>query len=290
MQIITVTEKNRFLFEKMAPEEFFDPLDKEGHFVLGAIGEDEEGWYAAGVIIFDVAVGGIDEGIIMAGFLKWLYVGSEFRDRGAADTLMQEMFRLLAGAGIEVVLCDLPIDMEYVEFSGYLERWGFDFDLVDVDEVRVPLEKMMDKHEIWGQPSENVISFRKAPVELLQNGADKAIRLKNIAPDLEEKVRLCDKEISCMTVENNRAVGMTVVNRLAEKVLEITFLRTFPNDPKHMVDMIYFISGKMQKKYGPETEIRFASRNETTVKVIERLLPDVKPLLVYRGVSFTMEE
>lgn len=290
MLIITVTEKNRFLFEKMAPEEFFDPLDKEGHFVIGAIGEDEEGWYAAGVLIFDVAIGGIDEDIVMAGFLKWLYIGSEFRNRGAADALMQEMFRLLAGSGIEAVLCDLPIDMEYVEFSGYLRRWGFEFDLVDVDEVRVSLDILMKKPDLCGNPSENVISLNNAPVEMIENGTNLAVRQKNIAPDLEERVRLCDKDISCITVEDNKVVGMTVVNRLAESVLEITFLRTFPYNPKNMVDMIYFISGKIKNKYKPDTEIRFTSRNDLTVKIIQHLLPDAEPLLVYRGVSLTMVE
>ena len=67
MQIVTVTEQNRSLFEQMVPEEFFDPLDKPGHFVLGAIGEDEEGLYAAGVLCFQVEVGSAGDEDMLAG-------------------------------------------------------------------------------------------------------------------------------------------------------------------------------------------------------------------------------
>ena len=54
MFVVTVDEKNRSLFEHMVAEEFFDPLNKEGRYVLGAIGEDEYGMYAAGVLSFEV--------------------------------------------------------------------------------------------------------------------------------------------------------------------------------------------------------------------------------------------
>ena len=37
MDIVEVTAKNRSLFEQMVPEEFFEPLGSEYHYVLGAI-------------------------------------------------------------------------------------------------------------------------------------------------------------------------------------------------------------------------------------------------------------
>ena len=45
---------------------------------------------------------------LLIGMLRWLYVAEEFRNRGAADALMEEYFLLLAYAGIELAVYDLP--------------------------------------------------------------------------------------------------------------------------------------------------------------------------------------
>lgn len=290
MQIITVTEYNRSLFEQMVPEEFFDPLDKPGHFVLGAIGEDEEGLYAAGVLCFQVEVGSADDEDMMAGFLQWLYVGSEFRGRGAADALMEEFFRLLASVGIEVAICDLPFDVTYNDFCNYLEQWGFEFELMDLDEVRVTLDKLLTRPQLFGECSSNVIPLSQASEKQLDDAMKVTLHLSNLAPEVEDCVDYCDREVSCILLKEDRPAGMALVYPVAEGILEIALLRTFPYDAKHMMDLIYFVSAQIRDRYRPDTQIRFTVRNQTTAAIVNRILPNVEPLLVYRGVSLTMEE
>lgn len=290
MQIVTVTEQNRSLFEQMVPEEFFDPLDKPGHFVLGAIGEDEEGLYAAGVLCFQVEAGSAGDEDMLAGMLQWLYVGSEFRGRGAGDALMEEFFRLLASVGIEAAICDVPFDFAYNDFCLYLEQWGFTFELMDKDEVRVTVEKLTRIPQLFGECASEVLPFCKASGKLQDDAMNIAIRLPNIAPEMEDCLDCCDRDVSCILVKDDRPAGMALVYPVADGILEIAFLRTFPYDAKHMMDLIYFVSAKIRSKYSPDTQLRFTVRNQTTAAIVSSILPNVEPLLVYRGVSLTMEE
>lgn len=285
-----MTEENRSLFENMAPEEFFDPLDKLGHFVLGAVGEDEKGPYAAGVLCFQIKLGSDGEDNLVAGVLQWLYVGSEFRGRGAADTLMTEFFSLLASAGIEMALCDVPFGFEYNDFSVYLQQWGFEFELMDIDEVRVSLKRLTAIPQIWGKASPFVLPLHKAPEKLQEQALNIALRLHNIAPDLEECISRCDRDLSCILIKEKKPVGMAVACPVAENILELAFLRTFPYDGRNMLDLIHFVSAQARKKYSPDTEIRYTIRTETVLKITKSILPKLQPLLVYRGVCPTMEE
>ena len=315
MHIVTVTEKNRKWFENMIAEEFLEPLDKEGHFVLGAIGEDEKGKYAAGVLSFAVEEGNDGEEEVIVGVLKWLYVAKEFRNRGAADALMEEFFRLLAAAGVEAALCDVPMDASYLDLIWYLDGWGFVFQPVERYEVRIPLKRLQKIPGLWGKASSRVVPLQAVPEKLLQEGLEKAEELRFIAPDLEEQLKYCDRELSCMVLENRipgeraamergqesreskeRAakdqvpVGLTVICPVASDVLELVYMRTFSNEPKYMGEMIHFLTGRAKEKYGLETEIRIVCRSKTTAKVIDNLLPETQPLLVMRGVCPTTEE
>lgn len=290
MQLINVTEQNRDMFERMVPEEFFDPLDMPGHFVLGAVGEDEEGPYIAGVLSFCIKSGNIDGENVFAALLQWLYVGSEFRGRGAGDALMEEFFRLVSASGVETAICDAPFDIGSNDLIVFLERWGFEFLLTEVQEVRVSLERLSKISQFDGKVSPSVHALEDVSEDVVVEAYVNALECPNIVSDLSEVIQNCDPEVSCIKSDKNKVFGMALVVPKASDILEIAFLRDFSKNPQDLMDLIYFISHQIKERYSKDTQIRFTIRNDTAFQIADNLLPDIEPVLVYRGICPTSEE
>ena len=290
MFVVTVDEKNRSLFEHMVAEEFFEPLDKEGHYVLGAIGEDEYGMYAAGVLSFDVVDDYDGETRILIGMLRWLYVAEEFRNRGAADALMEEYFRLLAHSGIEVAILDLPFDTRYDELCIYLEGWGFSFFLTERFELRLTMQDVLEVEELWGKASGNVIPIKELKKEDLKQIMEKAEELDNIDPDFRDKIKGCDKNCSAAVYHNGEINGVAVINPITSDIIEISCFRMFEKEAACMKDLIHYVSEHVLGKYGMQVQIRGLCRDEITANMISKLFPHIQPLLVHRGVCITLDE
>lgn len=290
MFVVTVDKKNRSLFEHMAPEEFFEPLEQDGHYVLGAIGEDDQGMYAAGVLSFDVVDDFDGETRILIGMLRWLYVSQEFRNRGAADTLMEEYFRLLAYSGIELTIFDLPFNTQYDELCIYLEGWGFSFFLTDRFELRIDMAEVIEVPQLWGKASSNVLPLNELGKEELKQVIRKAEEQENIDPDFRDKIKVCDKEVSAVVYRNGEIKGLSVICPKTSQILEISFLRIFGKEAIDIRDLIHYTSEHILEKYGVKTQIRGLCRDENTANIIHKLFPNIQPLLVHRGICITSDE
>lgn len=290
MFVVTVNEKNRSLFEHMVAEEFFDPLDKEGHYVLGAIGEDEDGMYAAGVLSFDVIDDYDGESRVLIGLLRWLYVAEEFRNRGAADALMEEYFRLLAHAGIELAILDLPFNTQYDELCMYLEGWGFSFFLTERFELRVTMEEVKAVPELWGKASSNVVPLHKLDKEELKRIIRKAEELDDIDPDFRDKIKGCDKNVSSVVYRDGEIQGLAVIYPITSDILEISLFRMFEKNASDMKDLFYYTSEHILERYGEQVQIRGLCRDVVSANMIGKLFPHIEPLLVHRGVCLTLDE
>lgn len=290
MFVVTVDEKNRSLFEHMVAEEFFDPLNKEGRYVLGAIGEDEYGMYAAGVLSFEVIDDYDGENRFLIGMLRWLYVAEEFRNRGAADALMEEYFRLLAHSGIELAICDLPFDTHYDELCIYLEGWGFSFSLTERFEMRMTMQEVLEIPELWGKASQDVIPLNKLKKEELKKIIRKAEEQDYIDPDFRDKIKGCDKKISAAVYQNGEIKGLAVIYPVTSDILEISFFRMFEKEAGCMKNLMYYICEHILKKYGKQVQIRGLCRNEVSANMINKLFPHIQPILVHRGICITWDE
>lgn len=176
---------------------------------------------------------------------------------------MEEFFRLLASVGIEAAICDVPFDFAYNDFYLYLEQWGFTFELMDKDEVRVTVEKLIRIPQLLGDCASEVLPFCKASGKLRDDAMNIALHLPSIAPEMEDCLDCCDQDVSCILVKDDRPAGMALVYPVADGILEIAFLRAFPYDAKHMMDLIYFVSAKIRSKYSPDTQIRFTTSHSS---------------------------
>lgn len=289
MFTVTVNSHNRHWFENMVPVEFISDTELERHFVLAAVGENENGQYAAGVICFDIADTLVAGEEILAAELKWLYVAQQFRRQGAAQLLMDQFFTLAANAGISVALCDVPTDGEYLELVDYLENWGFEFSLDTRYEVRTSLERLKLVSPLWRTPSQHTLPLSALSHRMFKTAAEAIDALPYTSLDLEQKITACDRDISCVYIKDKKLFGCGIAYAPCSNIIEICFLRAFDRDNSKIGDMMCFMAAAAAKKYGPETEICYDCYTAHAIEFTDRYLPEIQPPLVYRGACLTIE-
>ncbi len=126
MDITRITPANSEYFEELVPDGGFE--DEELVW-LGAVAEDGAACAVLG--------GGIQEGM---GFIDWIYTAPEYREKGAADSLLKVFSTLLKRMGKEAIEISFS-DMDD-ELYGFLEAEEF---LVFEDSCRysVPLSDLI---------------------------------------------------------------------------------------------------------------------------------------------------
>lgn len=290
MIITTINEVNCSVFEKLMPEGLFSMLMMPGYFALGAIYEEEDEKYAAGVLVFEVTEGFNGEENFIGAVLQWMYVADQFRQKGIGDALMKEVLRILESSEIELLRCDLPMGEEYDFLCFYLEQWGFEFRLMENYECDVTLEELL-QNPFWKQKNKN-------RVEPLSEFSDKTV-IQGIQQfqdtpymplDLEEALDLCDKDVSCAIWEEGSIKGLLMMQKKGKEKLELLFARSLNGKPEHMIDLFLFAAKQLQKKYTAETKIHMKCYLESSAKLIAHFIPQAQPLLVRRGVLAVMEE
>ena len=290
MFVTSINASNSALFAPLAQKKWFTPIDYPGRYLLGAIGEDEQGKYAAGVLVFEIREGGNGEEDLIAAVLQWLYVAPEFRRRGAADALLQELFRILSKTPVEAVICDLPMGDEYRELCACLENWGFEFTPVNVYELNTTLGALGALPVFQKQPRPHTMALRHAPKQLLN---DALRRLENqwfLPDDLYERIPSRDEDLSCVICGKNAAEGLALVCSDGEGGLELLLMRAFSDAQRNSIDLLTFAGRAAMSKYPPETPVRIVCRSEATAGIIHHMIPGAQPFLVLRGISSVFVE
>lgn len=290
MLITTINDVNRSVFERLAPKEMIELLTNPGYFALGAIGEDEKGKYAAGVLIFEVTEGYNGEENMIGAILHWLYVAEEFRERGAADALMEELFRILGEAEIEMLCCDLPLGSEHDLLCAYLEEWGFRFSFIEKYECDVLLEEVMRNPFFQRKPKNRVSPLSEYSKSQQIQNIRQFQKLDMMPVDLEEQLPYCDMDISCGIGDHSVINGLLMVKKITEDSLELLTMRSLKGKPEQVMDLLLFAAKQASVKYGPKTRIHIRCGIPAAADLIAFFLPDAQPYVVRRGVMALLEE
>ena len=114
MIITNITSENSEAYEQLMPEDMYMELADASHFALGAVVQETAGTdhtadsrsgLAAGILLYDLIE---EEGEIPYVLLKWIYVAQDFRNKGAANALMEKFYAILNEAGLTNVVCEIP--------------------------------------------------------------------------------------------------------------------------------------------------------------------------------------
>ena len=109
MDITRITPDNAEFFEDLVPGGSFGD---EGLFWLGAIAEDKAACAVLGGGVYDEM-----------GFIDWIYTSPEYREKGAASSLLKAFSALLDRIDKEVIEIGFSDDIEGL--SEFLESEGF---------------------------------------------------------------------------------------------------------------------------------------------------------------------
>ena len=284
VQITTITDVNKVLFENLIPETIFDQLGDPGYFGIGAIGEDDKGKFSAGVLIFSIEEGSNGEENLIAASINWIYVAEEFRRKTAGDTLMKEFFRIMEDSGIEHILCDIPMPEEYDLLCAFLEEWGFTFTLANLYEMTIELGEIISNPLIGDhKPSENTMPLKVVSENYFKQLATQLKQKPDVIYNLSSDLNDYDMDLSCVFMSDKNIEGIMLVKSLPSGELEVLLMRAFSNIGKAMSNMMLYAAHSAAKKYSLDTRVRLVCRIDATASVLEKLFPDMQPLLVRRG-------
>ena len=284
MIITTIVNENKVLFEKMVPSKIFEQVNSQGHMGLGAILDKHDGKYAAGVLIFHVDEGTNGEENLTAAIIKWFYVAEEFRKNGVADALMKEFFRVMDEAGIEHIICDVPMPGEYDFLCAYLEEWGFEFTLTNIYELEAQLGEILEKPVFSGpKASAKTIALKEVPAVSFRQFIGNMKKRNDVLNIITANVSDYDLDISCVYMNGSSVEGAMLIKAYNCGELELLFMRAISNAKKVMSDLLLFSAHAAAKKYPSETTVHIVCRIEAAAGVIQKLFPDRQPILVRRG-------
>lgn len=285
MHVVRVEENKRFLFEALAPRELMQELCMKGHFCLGAVGEDEQETYAAGVLIFEIYQEA--ETSLSEARLCWLYVPQEFRRRGAGSALMKEFYRVLKKADVSGIRCDVPMPGEYDPLCAFLGQWGIEFTLADSFELTVSLGQLQEKHFFRSyERHPSVLPLGKVPV-LEYKKLLKKILIRNRAGlphDMTYEYGDYDRDISCVGMAGEKPESLFLVRRCPSGVLEPVLLRTAHEGTQKMLPwLMQDALHQAAVKYGADTPVHIVCRTPVATRIIGNFFPDAQPLLLRMG-------
>lgn len=283
--IIQVTKNTAQSFDKLVVPELFYPVEREGHYCIGAVFENENENIAAGILIFDVDEGGSDGESLIVVRLRWIYVAEEFRNKGIGNSLMEEFYRVLNDSELYNVICDVPFPEEYDELCSFLENWGFVFKLTDIYDYTAAVGEYLSTKALSGKkPSEAVISISGLePVEWRH--LVKLLKAKYRYNDLSENINDYDKNISCVWYDKNAIKGVLLVKIYGKNTAVPYVLRCINgNNSMIIFNLIVYGLNAAAKKYGNDTKVYVECTADYVADIIAYFFPDAQPLLVRRGI------
>ena len=248
----------------IVPEQLY-PLDKPGHYCLGAVTEKD--------------------GNAIAAQLQWLYVEEDFRNQGIGNELMTELYRILNQAEVFPVLCDIPFPEEYNELCAFLEDWGFTFGLIDKYEFRTTLENLKQNKNFAGKK----VTGQVASLEDLKSADWNQLRkLLQDEPQVLEILQtkdLYEPQISCVCWKKDKIQAMLLVRNVADDQLIPELLLGFSTSSSaEIYQLLLNAIDKAGKKYPAHTQILVSCQTAESANLIAYLFPDAQPELVRRGI------
>jgi GNAT superfamily N-acetyltransferase len=280
--VINLEGPHKEAFENLIPPDIYGRIAEEDRFAFGAIWEDEDDDFAAGALVFSVDTGSNGVEDLTAATIQWLYIAEDFRCKGIAEALMRELFRVLEGAGVAHLLCDIPVPEEYDELCAYLESWGFEVDLTDVYEAEITLKELLDHPVFAGLPSPAgfLPPAKISPVYFRKYMAN-ALEKPYVLDSLDINADSYEKNISCVQMVGGEVQGALLLKNRPSGNLEALYLRG--TDSEAVLNMIRFSVHAASRSYPPDTKVHIVCRMAATAAILDKLFPHLRPLLVRRA-------
>ena len=288
-------------FAPLIPAEYIEDIESGEMFCLGALTEEGDLNLPVGTLLFSVEDGltdGTDPATMIV--LHWLYVAEEHREKGFANDLMEALSDVLEDSPAEGILCDLPLDSEYDLAEAFFVSWGFQFEVVDTQEMIISkddcrrqatskyteeelrlltnIEKPEEMLSVWDVPQE---SFQKAVRTAKEMENDGFYDL--ISEDREDYAG----DMSYAIMRGNEVSALILVERHTDNDLYMILLTGFGTDAaKELLKLLRYAAAYYYMNYPEETEVHVRLGTKRSVNLVTRLFPDEDPVQVRRGIFY----
>ncbi len=237
---------------------------------VGAIEEGE----AAGVALYSELAGSL--------ILDYIYVPEKFRRKGIATALVEETVKQLQGSGLVALHVNYPESAE--DIHGFILSRGFKiFRDGTAYRARVGdfMESKVTKRLLSGSLKNRVVRVADL-TRYERNSLRKALKAQDLDPSVIDD-RTLSRQLSLANFDpvNKNPAGL-VLCRLRQKVVTISYLVNFSNDPLQLKEILMALMRAAEEQNIRDHELIFLTMNDDMVKLPQSLLKS-KDLLHREG-------
>lgn len=282
MEIITITDQSRPLFEGLAPEGFFERFST-GMKAIGAVVEQEGERYAAGLLIFQSrkTLGNSRQPVLN---LEWLYVAEEFRYQEVGDALLYELFQIAEKSGCRSLSCSMKEEYltpeESVDLANYLEQHCFTQKNGPRLEIRTTLGEIEEKCTLFKKEmgTQNMQPLSVVPKSMMNQIFDdiNAEQNSRFRRGFLGSLGEYDMDLSCVAVKNNQMSACFLIRKDDGKgVLEpMVLINHEASQPLLLLRVIKYSLEAALEKYDRSRKVDIRCCSNTVEQLVKYCFPD----------------
>ncbi len=306
--VIWVKENEMDAFMPLIPDEMKEGVRSGEILCLGALAELQaeddmpvEEKAVAGVLLFSSEDGvsyGSDRVTMIE--LHWIYVSEEYRMKGIANELMQELSDILEDNPAEGIICDIPIDSRYDLAEDFFESWGFNFEVTGKNEMIITKDDC--REEISPENKEEALKLASGPnrpvdmisvSDLSKEDFTAAIQAMKKAERsgyydwLSENRDDYAGDMSYAVIHGSEVTSMALFERLKDGNLHMMMLESLSTKAaKELLMLLRYCAGYYYLNYPEKATVRLTLGIERSRELASHLFPDKDAELVRRGYYF----
>ena len=288
-------------FAPLIPAEQLPEIESGEMFCLGALKEEGDACLPAGVLLFSVE-DGISNGTEPATMivLRWMYVAEEYRRQGFANELLDALSDVLEDSPADGVICDIPFDSEYDLAEAVLASWGFQFEVIDSNEMTVSKDDC--RRQASSKYTEEELRIRANPekpkgmvsvLDLPEETFKKAVRT---AKEMEkggfydlisENREDYAGDMSYAIMRDDEISSILLAERLPDNDLHMVMLTGFSSDvARELLVLLQYAAVYYFTNYPEESKVHLNLGTERSMNLAKHLFPDKDPIQVRRGILY----
>ncbi|HAV00262.1 MAG TPA: hypothetical protein DCW47_03590 [Lachnospiraceae bacterium] len=285
-------------FVPLIPREYIDEVESGEMFCIGALKEDEEDMLPVGVLLFsadDGVINGTETATMIV--ISWLYVAEEHRMEGFANDMMEALSDLLEDSEAEGILCDVPFDSEFDLLEAFLTSWGFQFEVVDTQEMIISKDDCRrqgsskyteEELRILAHPEKpkGLVSILDIPQETFEEAvrSAKGMEKTGFYDLISENRDDYAGDVSYAIMHGDEISSLVLVERLPDNDLHMVLLRGFSADgAKELLKLMQYFAAYYFENYPEDTDVHLTLGTERSMNLAKYLFPDEDPIQVRRG-------
>lgn len=285
-------------FAPLIPEEYIPELESGEMFCLSALKEEGNAHIPVGVLLFSVEdgiTGGTEPATMIV--IQWIYVAEEHREEGFANELIDALSDVLEDSPADGIICDIPFDSEYDLAEAVLASWGFQFGVVDTNEMiiskddcrkqassRYTEEELKIRANI--EKMKGMVSVPDIPEETFKKSVHMAKEMEKsgVLDQISENRDDYAGDMSYAIMHGDEISSIMLTERYANNDLHVVLLTGFSADvAKELLFMLQYASAYYYLNYPEDSKVHLTVGTERSMNLAAHLFPDKAPIQVRRG-------